>query len=355
MARPVPAYSEGGQSQLSVDDLQRLYRLMVTVRHFNEKATVLQRQGRLHSFLNCIGQEAAIIGSAFALRPDDWVFPTYREHPVPLMRGITLKELFDHLIANSADHAKGRNLPPEYSFRQINFVSISAPVGTQVPQATGFAHAARLNGEDLVVLAYCGEGATSEGDFHVGLNFAGVWKAPVVFFVQNNGWAISVPTQKQTASDGFAVKAGAYGIAGEAVDGNDLVAVYEATFRAVERARSGEGPTLIEARTYRLGPHSTSDDPRLYREEAEVREWSAKDPITRLKQTLQEMGGWSEEFGSTTEREAIREVQEAAAESLQEPMPAVETMFDDVYDRDVWTLREQREEYLEFVKGEAEE
>jgi len=355
MARPARKLMNGGEGALSVEELRRLYRIMVTVRQFNEKATLLQRQGRLHSFLNCVGQEAAIIGSAQALRPDDWVFPTYREHPVPLMRGVTLKELFDHLIANSADHAKGRNLPPEYSFRHINFVSISAPVGTQVPQATGFAHAARLNGEDLVVLAYCGEGATSEGDFHIGLNFAGVWKAPVVFFVQNNGWAISVPTQKQTASDGFAIKAEAYGIAGEAVDGNDLVAVYEATSRAVERARSGEGPTLIEARTYRLGPHSTSDDPRLYRPESEVREWSAKDPIARLKQTLVDRGGWSEEFGLTTEHEAAREVQAAAAQSLREPMPAVESMFEDVYDRDVWTLAEQRAEYLEWLKEQGEE
>lgn len=355
MAKPARDFIKNGQGALSVEELKRLYRLMITVRQFNEKASVLQRQGRLHSFLNCIGQEAAIIGSAQALRPDDWIFPTYREHPVPLMRGVSLKTLFDHLIANAADYAKGRNLPPEYSFRHINFVSISAPVGTQVPQATGFAHAARINGEDLVVLAYCGEGATSEGDFHIGLNFAGVWKAPVIFFVQNNGWAISVPTQKQTASDGFAVKAEAYGIAGEAVDGNDLVAVYEATSRAVEKARNGEGPTLIEAKTYRLGPHSTSDDPRLYREESEVKEWSAKDPITRLKQTLEEMGGWSDEFGSTTEHEAAREVQEAAAQSLTEPMPAVETMFEDVYDREPWTLREQRDEYLEFLKEQGEE
>ncbi|MFB3904514.1 MAG: thiamine pyrophosphate-dependent dehydrogenase E1 component subunit alpha [Acidobacteriota bacterium] len=354
MAKPAPEVLNGGQSLLSVEDLRRLYRLMVTVRQFNEKATLLQRQGRLHSFLNCIGQEAAIIGSAQALRPEDWIFPTYREHPVPLMRGVTLKELFDHLIANSADHTKGRNLPPEYSFRHIRFVSISAPVGTQIPQATGFAHAARLKGEDLVVLAYCGEGATSEGDFHVGLNFAGVWKAPIVFFVQNNGWAISVPTQQQTASQGFAVKARAYGIAGEEVDGNDLLAVYEATSKAVERARNGEGPTLIEARTYRLGPHSTSDDPRLYREEKEVKEWSRKDPIARLKKTLEEMGGWSDEFGSTAEREAIREVQEAATLSLREPMPDVQTMFEDVDDREPWTLAEQRDEYLEFLKEHEE-
>ncbi|RPI18389.1 MAG: pyruvate dehydrogenase (acetyl-transferring) E1 component subunit alpha [Acidobacteria bacterium] len=355
MAKRLRDVSRQRPRELSAEELRTLYRLMVTVRLFNEKATLLQRQGRLHSFLNCIGQEAAIIGSAYALRPDDWIFPTYREHPVPLLRGVELKELFNHLIANSADRAKGRNLPPEYSFRHINFVSISAPVGTQIPQATGFAHAARLSGENLVVLAYCGEGATSEGDFHTGLNFAGVWKAPVVFFVQNNGWAISVPTSLQTASEGFAIKAEAYGIAGEAVDGNDLVAVHEVTTRAVERARSGNGPTLIEAKTYRLGPHSTSDDPRLYRPESEVAEWTGKDPIARLRKTLEGMEAWSEEFGTTTEREAAQEVQQAAAEALKEPMPDVQTMFEDVYDKIPWHLWEQREEYLEFVREKSEE
>ncbi|HXK58258.1 MAG TPA: thiamine pyrophosphate-dependent enzyme [Acidobacteriota bacterium] len=346
MAKRLHEAAKAKDVELSLDELRKLYKLMVTVRIFNEKATLLQRQGRLHSFLNCIGQEAAIIGSARALRPRDWIFPTYREHPIPLMRGVALKELFNHLIANGADRIKGRNLPPEYSFRHINFVSISAPVGTQIPQAAGFALAARVRGDDVVVLAYCGEGATSEGDFHTGLNFAGVWKAPVVFFVQDNGWAISVPTRRQTASDGFAVKAKAYGIAGETVDGNNLLEVYEAAARAVERARSGNGPTLIEARTYRLGPHSTSDDPRLYREEAEVVKWTGRDPITRMKETLEEMGGWSAAFGATTHSEALQEVQQAAAQALQEPMPAVETLFDDVYDKPPWHLEEEREEYL---------
>jgi pyruvate dehydrogenase E1 component alpha subunit len=349
MARPADELFEAG-SGLGVEDLQRLYRLMVLVRLFNEKATVLQRQGRIHSFLNCVGQEAAIIGSAFALRPTDWVFPSYREHPIPLLRGVALKELFNHLVANSADCIKGRNLPPEYSFKHINFFSISAPVGTQVPQATGFAHAARLAGEDLVVLAYCGDGATSQGDFHTGLNFAGVWKAPVVFLVQNNGWAISVPSSLQTRAESFAIKAAAYGMAGEVVDGNDLEAVYQATTGAVDRARSGHGPTLIEAKTYRLGPHSTSDNPKMYRDEAEVAEWLRRDPISRLKSVLQERHGWSEGFEAEIRRECLQEVQEAAAEALRVPMPEVATMFEDVYDEAPWHLAEQRDEHLELLR-----
>jgi len=346
---------EFAQTRLSTDELHRLYYLMVLVRLFNEKATNLQRQGKLHSFLNCVGQEAAIIGSAYALEDRDWVFPTYREHPVPLLRGVRLVDLFNHLIANAADHAKGRNLPPEYSFRHINFMSISAPVGTQLPQATGFAHAARLRGDDLVVLAYSGEGATSEGDFHTGLNFAGVWKAPVVFFVQNNGWAISVPTSRQTASDGFAIKARAYGIPGVSVDGNDLMQVYEATSEAVARARRGEGPTLIEAKTYRVGPHSTSDDPRQYRAESEVTEWTRKDPIVRLEQVLRDADVWTEELGADVRRRAFAEVQQAAIEALREPMPLVRSMFEDVYDRQPPHLFEQERDYLDLIGDRSDE
>jgi TPP-dependent pyruvate/acetoin dehydrogenase alpha subunit len=263
--------------------------------------------------------------------------------------------LFNHLIANAADRAKGRNLPPEYSFRHIKFVSISAPVGTQLPQATGFAHAARLRGDELVVLAYTGEGSTSEGDFHTALNFAGVWKSPVVFFVQNNGWAISVPAGRQTASDGFAIKAQAYGIPGYSVDGNDLLQVHEATFEAVARARRGEGPTLVEARTYRVGPHSTSDDPRQYRAESEVTEWTKKDPILRLEQILADGGVWTKELGADVRRRASAEVQQAAVEALGEPMPSVRSMFEDVYDSQPRHLAEQEHEYLDLIGDRTDE
>jgi pyruvate dehydrogenase E1 component alpha subunit len=337
---------EIAEQSLTLEEIRELYELMLLVREFNEKATILQRQGRIHSFLNCIGQEAAIIGSARALKPEDWVFPSYREHPIPLMRGIPLEELFNHLIGNAADKAKGRNLPPEYSFKEVNFVSISAPVGTQLPQATGVARAMKIRGEKKVVLAYCGDGATSQADFHTALNFAGVWRAPVVFFVHNNGWAISVPSSRQTASAGFSIKAKAYGFEGETVDGNDLLAVHQAVSRAVARARLGAGPTLIEAETYRLGPHSTSDDPKQYRNEEEVREWQERDPILRLESHLTEKGAWNEDYGREARRKAAREVRNAADNALRHPLPGVESLFEDVYQAAPWHLEEQRRHWL---------
>lgn len=332
------------ESSLSQDEIRRLYSLMVKIRIFNERATTMQRQGLLTSFLGCVGQEAAILGSAYALEPRDWIFPTYREHPIPPLRGVELKKLFDHLLGNAADTVKGRNLPPEYSFSDIHFVSISAPVGTQLPQAVGVAWAAQLRGDDIVVMAYSGEGATSEGDFHVALNFAGVYRVPVVFLVENNGWAISVPVSVQTASESFAVKAEAYGFQGEVVDGNDLFAVYEVTRRAVAKARAGGGPTLIEAKTYRLGAHSTSDDPRSYRDSAEVEAWQKKDPLLKLQESMRQMGCWSREWDEQVRRRADREVRQAAEAALREPKPELRTLFEDVYDEIPWHLREQMAE-----------
>ncbi|MBI4457219.1 MAG: 3-methyl-2-oxobutanoate dehydrogenase [Acidobacteria bacterium] len=333
------------EERLTEAEIKRLYELMVKTRFFNEKATSLQRQGRIHNFLGCLGQEAAILGSACALEAKDWIFPSYREHSIPLLRGIRLKELFNHLIGNGADRVKGRNIPPEYSFRDVNCVSISAPVGTQFPQAVGVARAARIKGHDIVTMVYAGEGATSEGDFHVALNFAGVWNAPVVFFIQNNGWAISVPAGQQTASESFAIKAEAYGFKGEIVDGNDLTAVYKTCLRAVKKARKGEGPTLIEARTYRLGPHSTSDDPKLYQDEIEVIAWKTRDPILLLEQSMRKLGYWSKDFGEQIRQRARQEVQEAANQALAEPLPTRETLFQDVYHEMPWHLREQMKEF----------
>lgn len=325
--------------------LQHLYRLMVKIRLFGERATILQRQGRIHSFLSCEGQEAAIIGSAHVLQDRDWIFPTYREYAIALLRGLSLKDLFDHLFANRADRIKGHNLPPQYAFRDHNLVSISAPVGSQFPQAVGAALAAKILKYDKVTVVYGGEGATSQGDFHVAMNFAGVWKVPVVFFIQNNGWAISVSARTQTASESFAVKAQAYGFDGEIVDGNDLLAVHEVTDRAVDKARRGAGPTLIEAQTYRLGPHSTSDDPRMYRDEAEVGAWRKRDPIALLEQAMRERGCWPDEFAEKTREDARKEVQQAANQALAEPLPDVATLFEDVYHTMPWHLREQMEEF----------
>ena len=323
--------------------LHHAYRSLITMRLLHDRATALQRTGRIHSWLGCYGQEGAIIGSGLATAPDDWVFPSYREHAVALVRGIPVRKLMDHLFANRADNVKGRNLPPEYSFKEVNFVSISAPVGTQVPQAVGMAYAAKLKGDKAAALTYFGDGTASSGDVLVSLNFAGVWKVPVVFFCQNNGWAISVPTRLQTASPTIAGRADAFGFEGVQVDGNDLLAVYGVTKRALEKARAGGGPTMIEAITYRVGPHSTSDDPSAYRDEAEVAPWRERDPIVVFERQLASLGLWDEAFGAKVREECHAELLEAAREAGDAGVPDVETIFDEVYAETPWHIREQLE------------
>ncbi len=335
-------------SAVSLDDNALLsgYRSMVMMRLLHDRATNLQRTGRIHSWLGCLGQEAAIVASGMALAPQDWVFPSYREHAVALVRGIPMRKLLDHLFGNAADNVMGRNLPPEYSFREVNFVSISAPVGTQVPQAVGAAMAARLKGDPVVVMTYFGDGTASTSDVHTALNFAGVYKAPIVFFCQNNGWAISVPTSKQSASQDIAGRAVAYGIQGVKVDGNDFLATYAATSAAVEKARAGGGATLIEALTYRVGPHSTSDDPSAYRDDAEVAPWRERDPIAQFESVLRERGLWTPEEGEALREALNQELLEAAKEAQAERLPTVDTLFNDVYAEQPWHLREQHEAHL---------
>lgn len=331
---------------LSDAQLDLAYRCVVMMRLLHDRATALQRQGRIHSWLGCLGQEAAIVGSGLALQPEDWAFPSYREHAVALVRGIPVRKLVDHLFGNALDHAKGRNLPPEYSFREVNFVSISAPVGTQVPQAVGVAYAAKLKGDAMASIAYFGDGTSSTGDVQVAMNFAGVWKAPVVFFCQNNGWAISVPTHKQTAVTDIHKKASAFGFEGVEVDGNDLLATYAATKRALDKARSGGGPTLIEAKTYRVGPHSTSDDPSVYRSEDEVAPWRARDPLVKLEADLAALGLWTPAYGERVRAELEAELKAAVAEAMVAPAPEVADMFHEVYAEAPWHIAEQRDAHL---------
>jgi pyruvate dehydrogenase E1 component alpha subunit/2-oxoisovalerate dehydrogenase E1 component alpha subunit len=230
--------------------------------------------------------------------------------------------------------------------RSVNQVSWSSCIGTQLPQAVGAAMAARIRGDRTVIAAYMGDGATSEGDFHVAMNFAGVFKAPVVFVCQNNHWAISVPTSKQTASESIAVKAVAYGFPGVKVDGNDAVAVYGAVKEAVDRARGGGGPTLVECETYRIGAHSSSDDPTRYRDEREVEVWRKRDPIERLRARLGADGLWTDRQDQELRAKLLDEVNAAIAEAEQKPDPLREGLFEDVYSNLPWFLREQRDELL---------
>jgi pyruvate dehydrogenase E1 component alpha subunit len=328
---------------ISWEDLLRLYRVMLLTRRLDERMITLQRQGRIGFYIGSIGEEAAITASAFALEDQDWIVPSYRELAALLLRGYPLFELLCQFFGNSRDPVKGRQMPNHYASRELRFLSISSPVGTQIPHATGLAMAAKLRKSNEIALAYFGEGATSQGDFHVAANFAGVFKAPVVFFCRNNHWAISVPLELQTSSRSIAVKAEAYGFEGRRVDGNDVFAVYSATRDAVDKARRGDGPTLIEAVTYRIGPHSTSDDPKVYREESMVEDWKQKGPLRRLKTYLIEQGHWSEEQDSQLESEIKNEIQDNLRRAEKVGPPFVDTIFEDVFDSLPWHLEEQRD------------
>ncbi len=326
---------------LSGDDAIRLYRGMMLERILDNRMLALQRQGRIGFYGPSLGQEAAIVGAAMAMGPDDWIVPQYREPGAALLRGMPLKDLIAQLIGNSADPVKGRQMPCHYAYRKGNYLSISSPVGTQIPHAVGIAWAMRLRKATGAVLVYFGDGATSTGDFHVGLNFAGVFRVPCVLLCNNNQWAISVPVSRQTATATLAEKAQAYGLPGVRVDGMDALAVYAATRDAAEAARAGKGPTLVEAVTYRMGPHSSSDDPSRYRDEAEVAAWRAKDPLLRFRKYLEHAHGWTDAREAELEQGIGDEISAAVAEAERAPPAPTEWLFTDVYEEMPWNLREE--------------
>lgn len=352
--KPSGEYVEKMEPELSESELKRLYRIMVLTRNLDIRSLALQRQGRIGFYIGCLGQEAAHIGSAYALKPEDWIFPAYREMGAALLRGFPLRKLVSQFFANADDIGKGRQLANLFGDRSINFVTGSAPIATQIPHAVGAALAAKIRGDPVVTLAYFGDGATSENDFNAGMNFAGVFKTPIIFFCQNNQWAISVPVTRQTAAESIAIKAKAYGFEGVRVDGNDVLAVYRTTKSAVEKARAGGGPTLIEALTYRMGPHSSSDDPKRYRDEREVEQWRQRDPIARFRLYLERKGIWTSEDGEKIQAEVEAEISAAIKYAEGIPRPAIETLFTDVYAEMPWHLREQLQELLEERGGSEE-
>ena len=334
---------------LSDADALRVYRAMLQVRLVDERFIKLQRQGRLGFYMTSTGEEATHM-AVHALRPTDAIFPSYREPGVFFYRGYSIATFAHQLYGNVKDPVKGRQMPVHHSFRAGNIVSISSPVGTQIPQATGWGWAARIAKKDDVALVYFGEGTASTGDFHVGVNFAGVAKAPCIFFCRNNGWAISTAGSKQSAAKTVAQKAIAYGIPGIRVDGNDVYAVLAAMEDATKRARAGEGPTLIEAVTYRRGAHSTSDDPSVYRDPEEPKRWEPLDPIERFRRHLDKRGIWTAALEEGW-RTAINEEIVAAIEGAESlGGPPVESLFDDVLAEVPPHLVEQRAELLSFPR-----
>jgi len=331
---------------LSAEELLDLYRHMVMTRLLDERLVGLQRQGRIGFHVMSLGEEAAILGAAYAMRKSDWLFPCYREFGAALMRGLELQTFIHNMFGNAKDTVRGRQMPDHYTCRRVGWLSISSPVGTQITQAVGFAWGAKIKKQDVATLVYFGDGATSSSDFHSGMNFAGVFKIPTVFFCRNNGWAISVPTARQTASETLAEKGSAYGIPGVRVDGNDLFAVVSAVRRAVARGQRGEGPTLIEAITYRMGGHSTSDDPNRYRGSEALEPWTSRDPVGRVRAYLEKHQLWD----GTAEERWLSEIDQRFREAVQvaerTPPPPLESMFEDVYERPPWHLVEQRSELL---------
>jgi pyruvate dehydrogenase E1 component alpha subunit len=325
----------GDPPDLSDAELVDLYRHMRLARHFDERAVNLQRQGRMGTYPPLAGQEAAQVGSAAALDDRDWIAPSYREHAAVHVHGLSLSDILLYWMGHGAGGWR----------TDANVLPAAVPIATQIPHVTGLAMASKLRGDDAVACAYFGDGATSEGDFHEGLNMAGVFDVPAVFVCNNNGWAISVPRERQTASPTLAGKAAAYGIDGVQVDGMDPLATYAVTRAAVEKARDpGDRPrpTLIEAVQYRFGAHTTADDPSVYRDEDEVAEWRERDPIPRLERYLRETGRLDDAAVDDIEASVREQVSAAIDRAEHTPRPDPTEMFADVYAEQPAELRAQQ-------------
>jgi pyruvate dehydrogenase E1 component alpha subunit len=329
---------EALEPRLDDDFLLRLHRAMLLGRRFDERMLKLQRQGRLGTFAPIKGQEASQLGAVAALRESDWMVPSFRETAAQLWRGQSMESV----LLSYGGYLQGNRLSED-----VHTLPVSIPVGTQVLHAAGIAYAIKVRGKDDVAMAFFGDGATSEGDFYEALNFAGVFQAPAVFVCQNNQWAISVPRAHQTAAKTLAQKALGAGIPGIQVDGNDVLAVYVAAREAVERARAGGGPTMVENVTYRLSLHTTADDPSVYRDEEEVKKWEKREPIPRFQKYLVGKGLLSEETIASLEEEIKAEIQQAvdrAEKQMEELSGEALTMFDHIYAEMPPYLQEQRDE-----------
>ncbi|MCG6972708.1 MAG: pyruvate dehydrogenase (acetyl-transferring) E1 component subunit alpha [Desulfobacterales bacterium] len=326
------------------DLLLKLYRAMLLGRRFDERMLSLQRQGRIGTFAPTSGQEASQVGSAAVLRPTDWMVPSFREAAAQIWRGAPM----ENIILYFGGYNEGGRI--EDNSKDL---PISVPVASQILHAVGLGWAVNYRKTDEVVMTFFGDGATSEGDFHEGMNFAGVYQTPVIFLCQNNHWAISVPRSKQTRSETLAQKALGYGIPGIQVDGNDILAVYAAAKEAVDRARSGGGPTMIECVTYRITMHTTADDPKRYRTDEEVEGWKKKDPLVRFEKYLTDKGVAAKDTFQALETEVKEDIQTAVdrAEELMKKLDDPLHMFEHAYAELPPSLKEQRAELAEELKG----
>lgn len=341
ITQPLPAFAQDAAK------LAGFYRAMVLSRAFDAKAITLQRTGKLGTFASALGQEAVGVGVAAAMQPDDVLFPSYRDHAAQLLRGVTMAE---SLLYWGGDERGSdfRNATARHDFPNC------VPIGTQVCHAAGAAYAFHLRGEPRVAVAIVGDGGTSKGDFYEAMNMAGIWRVPLVIVVNNNQWAISMPCAKQTAAATLAQKAIAAGIEGRQVDGNDVIAVHDVALYALEKARRGDGPTLIEALSYRLGDHTTADDATRYRDpETLAREW-ANEPLTRLRKHLMNIGAWDKSREEAFARIAHDDVESAVKEYLSIPSPDASAMFAHLYAALPNALEEQLSTALYFEPKEGE-
>ena len=329
------------------------YKAMLTTRYTDERMIVLQRQGAITFAMSSLGEEACAVASISALDMGDWAYPQYREAGIMFWRGFTPQQYIHQMFGNGADIAKGRQMPNHFGSRKLNVVHLSSPIASQIPHAAGCAYAMLLQKDPHVTICYFGDGATSEGDFHVGLNFAAVRKAPVIFFCRNNGYAISTPCHQQFASDGIAPKGIGYGITTYRVDGNDYFAIHETVAKARRHCLEEKGPVLIEAMTYRLGAHSTSDDPSVYRQPEEAAAWEKKDPILRLRLYLEKKKLWDAAQEEAFKSTLVKEVNEAIAAAKATPAPPLRSIVEDVYFECPPYLEEQYEELKTFFPDSA--
>ena len=350
--------------RLDAETLRRMLKDMLTVRAFDERMFRAQRQGKTSFYMKSLGEEAVAVAAAHALDGEDMCFPTYRQQGLLVARGYPMVEMMNQIYSNRGDRLKGRQLPIMYSDKKKGFFSISGNLGTQYPQAVGWAMASAIRGDSRIAAAWIGDGSTAEGDFHSAVTFAGVYRAPVILNVVNNQWAISsfsgIAGGELTT---FAARAVGYGIAGLRVDGNDALAVYAATRWAADRARSNLGPTLIEMFTYRAEGHSTSDDPSAYRPQDAGRKWPLGDPIERLKQHLAGLGEWDDERHEALAKEIDAQVRAAQKEAEKQgtlvaatiDFPQdVRTMFEDVYEEMPWHLKEQQAQMVAELEAKKQ-
>lgn len=319
----------------------KIYDTFLFIRALDERMLASQRQGRISFYMTETGEEAADIGSTAALTADDMIMAQYREQGALAFRGFSLDQFMNQIFSNELDLGKGRQMPIHYGSQALNYMTISSPLGTQIPQATGYAFALKTQNKPNCVICYFGEGAASEGDFHAALNMAGVFKVPVIFFCRNNGYAISTPAHEQFAGDGIASRGVGYGIKTLRVDGNDVLAVLKATQEARRMAVEQHEPVLIEAMTYPLGAHSSSDDPSGYRNKSEEETWRAKCPVLRFKLWLVAQGWWDEDQEEQRKQEHRSAIVNAMKKAEKIPAPTLEDLFSDVYDTPPWHLQEQ--------------